>query len=265
MGLLRVIEALESNKENEQIGTFAHEYPLELTGKHMTGSLEFRAECHWLIKDLVLIGEYPLSEKYIDHLVQEKNINTFICMVDLKHEVMIYDDLTNYWNEWIVKNEKYKDHKIDILQSPIRDFSVSDDQTMINFLIQIVKHVINGWTNNENKKYYMHCMTGHGRTGLISVLLLMCLYRIECQKALDLLKKYHVNRDCQNGKYFYNSCDSAMRIRAKQYDPKKYSLQAYYPMPQESSQFKQIQKLQNTMHQIHDKYVANSKIIENKE
>merc|ERR1712244_160810 len=87
--------------------------------------------------------------------------------------------------------------------------------TMINFLIQIVKHVISGWTNDENKKYYMHCMTGHGRTGLISVLLLMCLYRIEWQKALDLLKKYHVNRDCPNGKYFYNSCKSAMRIKAK--------------------------------------------------
>merc|ERR1712154_84302 len=159
---------------------------------------------------------------------------------------------TNYWDEWIVKNKKYKDHKIDILESPIRDFSVSDDDTMINFLAKIVKHVISGWTNNENKKYYMHCMTGHGRTGLISVLLLMSLYKIDWQNACDLIKLYHQNRDCANGQFFYNSCGAAMAIKDKKYDSKKYALQRFYPMPQERSQFQQVQRLQNVMHEMHD-------------
>eukprot|EP00483_Globobulimina_turgida_P006160 UN06170 len=124
---------------------------------------------------------------------------------------------------------------------------------MSDFLIQIVKHIM----SNNDKIYYLHCMTGHGRTGVISVLLLMCLYKIEWKTALDLLRKYHTNRDCRNGKYFYNSCAHAMSIKDDTFNPKKYGLQTYYPMPQESSQFRQIKKLQKTMHQIHDQYVAN--------
>eukprot|EP01083_Nonionella_stella_P072082 194128_1 len=256
---------VKSNEQKQQAADdriaksspFASAYPLSLTSHNMAGHKAFKAECHWLIRDLVLIGEYPLSSQYIDHLCDDQHINVFICMVGLKHEVPRYQGLTNYWDRWITNNKKYKNRKIELLESPIADFSVSDDQTMINFLTKIVNHIMDGWLHNANKTYYMHCMTGHGRTGLISVLLLMCLYRIEWPQALDLLKIYHRNRDCRNGKYFYNSCEYAMAIKAQKYDAKKYSLSRYYPMPQESSQYRQIERLQKVMHQIHDKYVAN--------
>ena len=245
--------------ENESIAIqkkqFPESYPLSLL-PIMYGPEKYENACHWLIRDLVLIGEYPLTLKYIDHLIQKEGICNFVCMVDLDQEVKQYD-LTNYWKEWIVNNKQYKDLRMDLLQSPIHDFSVSDDKTMIGFLEKIVKHIMNGWMNGQKNKYYMHCMTGHGRTGLISVLLLMCLYRIDWQNACDLIKLYHQNRDCVNGDFFYNSCGASMAIKDKKYNSKKYSLQAFYPMPQERSQFKQIQRLQGTMHAIHDKHVLN--------
>eukprot|EP01084_Bolivina_argentea_P156962 273512_1 len=158
-------KTIDKEEKKESQMKLADIYPLSLSSENMLGSKLYQAECHWLIQNFVLIGEYPLSSKYIDHLIQEIGINTFICMVDLKHEVKRYSGLTNYWNKWIKKNKNYKRYNIELLTSPIADFSVSDDESMITFLIRIVRHIM---ASNNNKKYYMHCMTGHGRTGLIS-------------------------------------------------------------------------------------------------
>eukprot|EP01083_Nonionella_stella_P252297 869464_1 len=116
-------------------------------------------------------------------------------MADLIQEIKQYNGLTNYWDEWIKNNTNYNDCNMELLTSPIAVFSVSDDESMIKFLIKIVKYIM---VSKGKRKYYMHCLTGHGRTGVISVLLLMCLYKIEWRYALDLLKQYHKNRDCKN-------------------------------------------------------------------
>ena len=170
---------------------FANLYPLALKGENMIGSQKYKAECHWLIKDLVMIGEYPTSKEYLDHLIQDIKISTFICMVDLKEETKMYE-LDNYKTEWIAKDKEYST-MIDIFESPIRDFSISKNETMINFLDQIVKYMMSNINNKDKYKkkkvYYMHCMTGHGRTGLISALLLMCLYKINWIQALDVMNE----------------------------------------------------------------------------
>ena len=58
---LQVEEKQNETDEQNDAQSFAEMYPLALTGKAMNGPQQYKAECHWLIKDLVLIGEYPFS------------------------------------------------------------------------------------------------------------------------------------------------------------------------------------------------------------
>ena len=73
------------------------------------------------------------------------------------------------------------------------------------------------------------------------------------------MKEYHKGRDCQNGKFFYNSCGGAMHNDIKPYPIQINEFVEYYPMPQELSQFKQVKQLQKEMHNIHEKYVVNKR------
>ena len=88
-------------------------------------------------------------------------------------------------------------------------------------------------------------MTGHGRTGIMSVLLMQALYKMKVNISLDYVARCHQFRskyEKYGATYFHENCKN-----------KKH------PMPQEKSQFEQCTRLESTMHKLYDAIKASNK------
>ena len=150
------------------------------------------------------------------------------------------------WYQDRIKNilKKNKGKKaVEIISFPIDDFGTANDQKTIEFVGNVAHAIIQfGRKNKRNEeekeekhekdehKRYMHCLGGHGRTGLISSMLLQIIYGMDDEIAVKFLNEIH-------------------RMRHPYCGPNR--------MPESKTQREQIKRLHNRMSQIRDKLRVN--------
>lgn len=128
--------------------------------------------CSYFIEDISLFGSYPTQE-FADHL-QEMGIEYFI-------------DLTEESDKHIVKYQVNSNTKK--INYPIRDKDIPDNiKTFSGFILALMEIIKN------NKKLYIHCRGGHGRSGIVVACLIKLYYGIDVDKALDLTYECHQKR-----------------------------------------------------------------------
>ena len=127
---------------------------------------------NWLVHNQVLIGSQQSSQN-IDKL-KKLGITHFVSLLgDMMTEDQVkFDYAKDLWYMWF----------------PISDFGVREDDATLQTVAQIVKTV------KEGKKIYIHCFGGHGRTGLIAIMVFIALYKVSWMEAKKAINLYHATR-----------------------------------------------------------------------
>lgn len=76
----------------------------------------------------------------------------------------------------------------EVINFPIVDRKASEFNNTINLINNIAERI------HQDKKIYVHCKGGHGRSGLIVGGIYACLYKESYENTLEVLKIAHNNR-----------------------------------------------------------------------
>ncbi len=190
---------------------------------NMESPREIRGSSHWIIPNRVLIGEYPYSQRYIDILLETCKVNTFVNL--LRNESLAYFKLSPY--EFEMPNY------VKVFSFPIFDRKWPEDGKVIQFISDLVYHFIFA----KDSIIYIHCLGGHGRTGLISALFLEAYYKWNATYSLEKLNEFHKARrkyELLGESHFENKCERNNRTN--------------YFLPETKKQVLQVHRLENSMH-----------------
>ena len=135
--------------------------------------------CSYFIENKALFGSFPSQEE-----VQELE-DSGVC---------IFIDLTCPGENVLPYTTQYK-----IISFPIVDRLIPDDiKNFCKFIIKISNLIKN---LKHNKKIYIHCRGGHGRSGLMVACLLCYIYDLLPDEGLQKTNKYHNNREIMRLKW----------------------------------------------------------------
>eukprot|EP01084_Bolivina_argentea_P271806 462572_1 len=179
---------------------------------------------HWIIPHTMLIGCDPSS--FIPKLINN-GFTKFISLYEWKHE-LYEDDIKTYCENM---------DNIELIAFTIADYAIVDDMETVNFIDELTQNLLtmNKDFSSENPlrhMMYMHCHAGHGRTGLISSLLLQAIYGMDSKTAIKFLNEIHSMR---------HPDESDINM-------------GRYAMPETEAQFDQVHRLSEQMIQIYNKY-----------
>eukprot|EP01089_Gocevia_fonbrunei_P000340 TRINITY_DN10360_c0_g1_i1.p1 TRINITY_DN10360_c0_g1~~TRINITY_DN10360_c0_g1_i1.p1 ORF type:complete len:202 (-),score=28.92 TRINITY_DN10360_c0_g1_i1:12-617(-) len=168
---------------------------------------------NWVIPGRLVAGGYPGHKSEPEHSNQIKaildaKITTFVCLQSEK-ELKRF----NPYQPLITEGEDFSlfKNKIKFIHFPIPDQQVGPDEEVEKLVNQIIQELNNG------EVIYMHCHGGHGRTGTIIALLLIKLYSVDAETALQVTSDTHKcrkvfkSRSPQTPKQF----DQVRRLGAK--------------------------------------------------
>ena len=131
-------------------------------------------KCHWVIPNKLMMGKSPNNDKELmDALVNVIGIKVFLTLTDGP----INNQLSN----------------IEYIHFPMKNFTVASDESTIDLMWDIMDKI----NKDKELKLYTHCNSGHGRAGVMSALLLQCIYGIEANLSMQYLKLVHTTR-CDN-------------------------------------------------------------------
>jgi len=135
---------------------------------------------NWIIKDHILVGCYPLNHLKI---LEDVGITDFICLQTPEELEKIGPYIT-----YLLDSQRFHNF-------PIPDRCVVADKIMNEYMKQI-----NTILSDTSRRIYIHCLGGHGRTGVVVSLLLAHKYRISGAVSLQLCQKLHDARWVKTGK-----------------------------------------------------------------
>eukprot|EP01084_Bolivina_argentea_P305276 527355_1 len=217
-----IILALCLTDLNHNIFVQQYEY---YTGK-------YKDSCHWLIPNVLLVGADPSG--FVQYLVND-GFNVFLSLHEWENDYK--DEIETCCKDM---------NDIELSTFPINDFGIVSDRNTVMFIDELVHKMVtmnskrdNVMDDDEQKstaqqhKVYMHCLGGHGRTGLIGCLLLQAIYGMDSDTAIKFINEIHLVR--------HPYCESDR-------------------MPESTKQRKQIRQLHWDMLQIHDKYMQDKEI-----
>lgn len=128
---------------------------------------------NWLIPNKILVGAYPDPLQNFPQKIVEAGIDTFVCLQT---------------EEELKKFRPYRpllpDH-INLVSFHIPDRCIANDDDVTEFIHDLLLLLQDG------KKLYIFCFGGHGRTGLISALLISHYLKISADDALKLTRDAH--------------------------------------------------------------------------
>ena len=115
------------------------------------------SENYWVIKNILMAGSYPLrntkSNNRIRASVLKQKFDVFINLMQ--------EDEKDHDGEYFEDYKSFINYDATIIRMPIKDMDIPTPfQTMK--LIKTIDRFI-----NDNKKIYLHCWGGLGRTGTI--------------------------------------------------------------------------------------------------
>ena len=176
------------------------------------------SDSNWLILNKLLVGG-GISYKYKFDSIKRVGIDTFVCLLDNRDKDDFYDYEKNLLND-------------NYIHFPIKDMNIGNTDGIKLLVKDIAKRILNG------KKIYIHCAGGHGRTGIISTLVLHILYpELSKIEILNYLQYCHDQRDyCKYGNDYYNKYINDPSIK------EKYA-EGQVPTPQTTEQYNQIDEL----------------------
>ena len=129
---------------------------------------------NWLIKNKILIGGLPQDKKAFD-AIKAEGITVFInLMRKTEYQGAKKKPKFDYRDEKNRKGIEYHNYQI-------TDMKTLSDEKMVEIAQQVVNDTKNG------KKVYVHCLGGHGRTGVVAGLILHIEY--PDMSYTDILKK----------------------------------------------------------------------------
>lgn len=142
--------------------------------------------CNWVIPGRVMCGPYPGKDN-VNFKTQEsarKNvrailddgINAFVC---LQEELQFVDGQPPYAEFVDIDKEVVYFH------FPVKDDWVPTQHKLIQHLMVIMNLLV------EGKNVYIHCMGGHGRTGIYVACLLMMVLKISAYDAIYYTQCMH--------------------------------------------------------------------------
>eukprot|EP01006_Ploeotia_vitrea_P001356 TRINITY_DN104677_c0_g1_i1.p1 TRINITY_DN104677_c0_g1~~TRINITY_DN104677_c0_g1_i1.p1 ORF type:complete len:218 (-),score=21.38 TRINITY_DN104677_c0_g1_i1:47-700(-) len=143
--------------------------------EQMSGPATF---CNWVIPGRFLIGSVPGCADDVLTLV-ENNVNSVACLLE---------NLPSAYSE---AHTAIQDagRSLTIFHFPMPDFGVGSNDDTNAFLSELETKLKEGQT-----VLYIHCRGGHGRTGVMAILLLQRLYGLSLETAKGLVAKYHAHR-----------------------------------------------------------------------
>lgn len=129
-----------------------------------------RYHCHYVVPNKLMMGKSPNKDmELMRTLTEECGINTFVTLTD--------GPITNQMEN------------IDYFHFPIPNFQVENDQNTVEFMSLLMRNLA-----VNDTKMYVHCNSGHGRAGVITSLLLQCVYGMPYESARTYLKAVHAAR-----------------------------------------------------------------------
>jgi len=148
---------------------------------------------NWVIKGVVLCGEYPGNENHDQHTSNlmahtSVGVTTYVCLQqerELKHFRPYIDDYREISKRlWGADTSAY------YVNFPIEDgFTAPDDEKLLRFVEELIERIRDG------EKLYIHCWAGRGRTGIVVGCLLGILYSISAKEALERTNLYFNQRE----------------------------------------------------------------------
>lgn len=142
-----------------------------------------------VIKDKLIAGSNPVSisskkTKTSLNELYNNNINVFINLTT--RPLLEKLDIINYENE-IINFYNDLNKKVEIYRFGIKDFTIPEESYMIEILDKIDRCL------KEDKKVYLHCMAGIGRTGTVICCYLVRNGIVKNTEVLLYLKKLRKN------------------------------------------------------------------------
>jgi protein-tyrosine phosphatase len=132
------------------------------------------------------------------HWIEKLGIDYVICLCPDKEIQLISPDYYSYiQNTEIVKNWN-------LLKLPIQNFQSPENYSEFLEIIKILAMYL-----NSSKKLLLHCAQGKGRTGTISIVLLMC-NGISKKEAYKILKTKHAGPEREEQKEFIDWCERVL-------------------------------------------------------
>ena len=130
-------------------------------------------KCHWVIPNKCMMGKSPNNDdELMDTLVNQLGITKFVTLTD--------------------KGINDQREKIEYIHFPMKNFNVAADEETCDLMSDLMDKL-----NEDNAKLYIHCNSGHGRAGVVSALLLQCVYGMDDEITRKYLKLIHTTR-CDN-------------------------------------------------------------------
>lgn len=192
-------------------------------GMHLNNSFQGPTlDSNWLIKDYLLVGGYPDSVSKFNS-IKSANINKFVCLnaeygtITERHYFMNYDSLLSPG---------------DFMHFPMKDMREHESDTEVYETCVIIANMI-----KDGHKVYIHCTGGHGRTGIISMIVLYMLYKKPIQELYNYMQYAH---DQRIG-HAFNFKISAKHITDM--DLRRQFMYGQVPTPQLTTQRNQVERI----------------------
>lgn len=171
---------------------------------------------NWVVRNKLIVGAYPYNikkEKSYIRRLRKVGVNIYISLQS-EDELAELESYLPDLNE----DEKYYNF-------PMVDRKTSPDEETISFLNKVLKLI-----KKENTCLYIHCLGGHGRTGVFVALILSHLYKLDLDKSLSYTQRLH------NERYPDEDLDTILSQKINKHNAKYFS-------PQTRTQILQVKRL----------------------
>lgn len=137
---------------------------------------------NWLLKNKILIGGLPRDKKAFDQ-IKETGITVFInLMRNTEYQSVKKKPSFDYRDKKNQKGAEYYNYQI-------TDMKTLSDKKMIDIAEKALGFL------KEGKKVYIHCLGGHGRTGVVAGLILHLKYPdMKYKQVIEKLHELHQKR-----------------------------------------------------------------------
>jgi len=169
---------------------------------HMRGPTQCS---NWVIKGLVLCGEYPgdaKEDRHVGNLMTyaQEGVTTYVCLQEdkeLQRQVFrpYFKDACGIMDVLLDGARSSSNPALKYVQFPIEDGCIaSSDKAMFDFVMELVERI-----TENGEVLYIHCWAGRGRTGMIVACLLGIIYKISAYEALERTNAYFQQREITYG------------------------------------------------------------------
>jgi len=144
----------------------------------------------WVIKNRLLAGAHPRKTSLLVDILKQ-DITIFVCLMpqeELDRQGKLYFDVAKSLIAASPTEYKQKYEELEFIHIPIMDRSIASDEIVLNLVQDLIDKL------TKEKKIFLHCRGGHGRTGTIVSILLGHIYKLRGHDAIKLCQSYH---DCR--------------------------------------------------------------------